>query len=138
MIVENKLPEVIKKHILKNVKLSEIDHYEKEWKFKYRVYRDLIIKNSMEIVKNIDMNDKRKLLLFSYSGSIIYLGPKKRKGRSLQYCRLDSRTDTPNYYSEDGINFLTNITLDRTLYFDAKYFKNSSPIFEIAVTREFL
>ena len=134
MISSNILPVVIQKHILKNVESATVDHYEKEWKHKYNTYLDIIKNNSMDLVSKISKKDKRGLLLFSYSGSIIYLGPLKWRGRKLEYSRLDSRTDTPNYYTEKNIRLFNDVIIHKTLYCNGMYFKNTSPIYQIAVT----
>lgn len=135
MIVNDNLPVVIKKHIGKNIELSEIDSIDSQWQKKYKLYLEIVEKNSMYIVDDIRIEDRRGLLLFSYSGSIIFLGSETKKGRSLKYCRLNSRTDTPHYHFEDKIRLLNDISIGRILYFDAMYFKNTSPIYKIAVAK---
>lgn len=135
MLVNDNLPEVIKKHLVKNIELSEIMGISKQWQNKYKLFLEIVEKKSMNLVKEVRIEDKRGLLLFSYSGSIIYLSPISRKGRTLKYCRLNSRTDTPHYHYETKIKILNDVYIGHIVYFDAIYFKNTSPIYKIAILK---
>lgn len=126
------LPKVIENHISNNIKLNTISSIKIQWNKKFNSFLNLVEKNSLDVVDYVNIEDKSGILLFTYSGSLILISPLENDNRWLEYSGLEERINVPNIISEDNVKILTDIYIDRRVYFDAILLKNTSPIFKIA------
>lgn len=125
------IPEVILNHYITNPNLNQ--SFTKKWLERYQTFMKIVKSNEMELVDHYPTWEKGMVLLLTYSGSILLIGPKLDDKRWIEYTCIKSRDDVPGHISEEGIDLLNDIEVGKITYFDAEIIKNTSPIFHIAI-----
>lgn len=126
------IPEVILNHYITNPSLKQ--SFTTKWIERYQTYMKIVNSNEMSLIDHYPNWEKGFVMLLTYSGSIILLGPQLDGVRWIEYTCIKSRHDVPDQISEQGINLINDIEIGKITYFDANIIKNTSPIYHIAIS----
>lgn len=103
------------------------------WREKRALYEEQTVAVGMTPTRKIDDDDRRGVLLLTWSGSLIALGPAADDGRSLHYVRIGPRSDGPESVSDPHVQVDGAIECDKPVRFTAGPISRSSEVLEIAV-----
>lgn len=103
------------------------------WLAKRALYEEQTLAVGMKPVQRIDADDGRGVLLLTWSGSLIALGPATDDGRSLHYVRIGPRSDGPESVSDPQVLVDGAIERDKPIRFASGPISRSSEVLEIAV-----
>ena len=133
------LPERIRRHLEAITESSGLPPGEESLE---RVTRNWLAKRELfvEQRKALDMTeesrfaaeDPRALLLLTYSGSLICLGPSTDEGRSFEYASIKLRADVPDILVTEGCGLAEDAVVDAPLRFSGCPVESSSEILFIA------
>lgn len=124
------IPEVILNHYITNPNLTP--SFTKTWLERYNTFMKIVNSNELKLVDHYPIWKNELVLLLTYSGSILLIGPKIDDTRWIEYKCIGNREDVPHHISEEGIDLLNDIEIGKITYFDAEIIKNTSPTFLIA------
>ena len=134
------LPDRVRAHLEKITRSSGLpenaESYEKMarlWAEKKRLFEEQIRSLDMVEEENLALDDSRPVLLLTYSGSLISLGPKGRAGRRLEYASIELRSDVPHLLVEEAAELVGDLRVDRAAEFRGGRVKSSSSLFKMAV-----
>ena len=86
----------------------------------------------MELSEEIDAEDRRALIILTYSGSIVSIGPLK-KTRDVEYASIHLRADVPKSVVVAETNLEEGIKRNKPVCFSSGAIKRTSPAYMIAV-----
>jgi nucleoid DNA-binding protein len=134
------LPEKIQKHlsgILANTEMPKNDDslevLAHNWIEKRDSFNTMIKGLAMHEEGSLAASDKRAVLLLTYSGSLIGLGPVRSDGRWMEYASIKLRANVPDIVTVDKTSVQDTIAVDATANFTEGKIKSTSAIFKIAV-----
>ncbi len=137
------LPQKIQSHIkevAKSVSLPEgenaIETLAQVWLEKKRMFEEQIHNLHMVETPFLGKEDKRGVLILSYSGSLISLGTLTEGRRMVEYASIGLRKDVPEIAKKDDACIVTDLNSDQIVEFADGPIKKSSPILKIAVCGE--
>jgi nucleoid DNA-binding protein len=104
------------------------------WAEKKRLFEEQIRSLDMEEVETLAADDPRPVLLLTYSGSLISLGPASaRGGRRLEYASIELRADVPHLLVEEAVGPAADLRIEQAAEFSGGRVKRSSSLQKIAV-----
>ena len=139
------LPEEIKTHIEEITKSSGFPDNEdsleimaKAWIEKRDAFLEQVNLFNMEETNFYDKDSEQGLVVMTYSGSLLNIGPLTENGREIKYSSIGLRTDVPSIAKKDHAGLLSPIELDKVAEFENGPVKSTSRILKIAVFKKLL
>jgi len=145
----NELPLPIQKHLLgiageQNKQSDEafIQTLVDVWKQKEELFRKQIESVKLEIVDSVSHKDTRGMMILSYSGSILCVGPvfltstNINLGRWIEYSSIKIRTEVPDIITGKGANLAGPLSTGQSVHLENSKVKTTSPAYLIAVCPE--
>ncbi|HOT61428.1 MAG TPA: HU family DNA-binding protein [Treponemataceae bacterium] len=109
------------------------EQYARIWKKKFDLFTGQVANVGLEIVKSLEKDDPRAMILLTYSGSLVSMGPAQNGKRWLEYASIKFRSDVPDFVTGQGVSLAGPVKQDSTVGFDGSTLKQSSAIYRIAV-----
>ena len=138
--MERELPPEVADHLQELVTSSDEDWAKESgaldrlgglWLEKNRLFEEQIGLLGMEFVERIGAEDPRGMILTTYSGSLVALGP--GSPRKLEYASIKMRSDVPDVLRNDGVNLAAEAAVGSKASFTGTPLKSTSAIYRIAV-----
>lgn len=133
------LPERIRRHLEAITESSglppgaeSLKKITENWLAKKRLFVEQREALDMTEESRFAVEDPRALLLLTYSGSLICLGPLTEEGRSFEYASIKLRADVPDILVTEGCNLAEDAVVDAPLRFSRCPVESSSEILFIA------
>lgn len=102
------------------------------WLTKRRLFSEQISALSMESEGAHSADDPRGVLMITYSGSLLVLGPAGDTGRALEYASISLRADVPDLVTASGVALATDAVVDQPVLLSDSPVERSSEVLEIA------
>lgn len=103
------------------------------WLAKRRLYHEQTDSLRMVAAEAIEIDDPNGMLLLTYSGSLIVLGPADNDGaRALEYVSIALRTDVPHILRAAGARVRARVVVDQPLVLGDAPLEHSSDLLSIA------
>ncbi len=90
----------------------------------------------MELIDSFGMDDERGIIVLTYSGSIISIGPKEEGQREVEYASIHLRSDVPKTISIQSAELAEDVRGGRAIQFSKGPLKKTSAVYKIAVCDE--
>lgn len=104
------------------------------WVEKEEIFAKKIIEEKMELVDSFDPEEEQGgVLLITYSGSILSVGPAGEEGRNTSYASIGLRKDVPELAEAEDGELAEKIVVGERALFTRGPIQKSSPIYKIAV-----
>jgi nucleoid DNA-binding protein len=139
----NNLPEYIKRHLESVLKSSGMpdtqdsyDKISKIWVEKKEMFEAQTKNLDMIEVESFEVEDKRAILMLTFSGSLVSLGPLSNDKRWLEYASIKLRNDVPDIVQTEKVIIEENIINNRGILFKEGPIKNTSAVFKITTFSE--
>jgi hypothetical protein len=139
----DKLPEKVKRHIKEISKLVIIPKNEKKaeeiaklWCEKERFFYNYLDKYQLVSVDFLEEDDKRGAIVFTYSGSILKIGPLRGKHRTVEYNSFKLRKDVSDKVVIQNASLAYDIIKDEPIDFKDTKIKTTSPVFLIGTSQK--
>jgi nucleoid DNA-binding protein len=136
----NQLPENIQVHLKQITESSGLPDSEdsieliaQNWVEKKELFEAQIRSLGMSEVETFEKVDERPVLLLSYSGSLISIGPLAGESRWIEYASIKLRSDVPNVVSIPESDLEKDIHIDAEAVFTRGKMKQTSSLLKIAV-----
>ena len=133
------LPEAVQAHLINLIKGSALPDTPKFrsrlagiWDKKCTLFEQQINYLDMELAESLDADDIRAMIILTYSGSIVSIGPLKET-RDVEYASIHLRADVPKSVVVAETNLDGEIALNKPVCFSSGAIKKTSPAFMIAV-----
>lgn len=110
--------------------------FEQLWLEKFKLFTSQMKGIEMESTDTFAKEDPRGLILLTYSGSLICLGPKGSDGRWLEYASIKLRKDVPELMRAEGAALGSALARDECALFEGTSLRKSSPLFRISCCPE--
>ncbi|MBI9106363.1 MAG: HU family DNA-binding protein [Spirochaetales bacterium] len=143
------LPESIQKHLLGLAKEREMQddgaylgRLVEVWHQKEELFRQQIRSVKLELVENVSQKDTRGMMILSYSGSILCIGPvfltstNVNFSRWIEYSSIKLRTEVPDIIMEKGATLDSSPTIGESVRLCSSKVQSTSPAYLIAVCPE--
>ncbi len=104
------------------------------WQEKFRQFSGKTAEGNMEALDRLEVDDSRGVLMLTYSGSLLSVGPDSDDGRKVDYVSIGLRSDVPESISGEAVSFAASPECGRPVEFTAGPISKSSPIFAMAAT----
>ncbi len=134
-----KLPEAVQAHLLHLIRSSALPDTPEFrsrlagiWNRKCTLFEQQINYLEMELVDKVDTNESMAMIILTYSGSIISIGPLKET-RDVEYASIHLRADVPKSVVVTETNIDGELLRDKPVCFKTGAIKKTSPAFMIAV-----
>jgi nucleoid DNA-binding protein len=134
------LPDKIQKHlagILAGTEMPKDDQsleiLAQNWIGKKGTFDTMIKSFAMHEEGSLAAADARAMLLLTYSGSLIGIGPERGEGRWMEYASIKLRHNVPEIVAVEKTGIKDTIAVDATANFTEGKIKSTSAIFKIAV-----
>jgi nucleoid DNA-binding protein len=141
--INNNLPEYIKRHLESVLKSSGMpdtqdsyDKISKIWVEKKEMFEAQTKNLDMIEVESFEIEDKRAILMLTFSGSLVSLGPLSNDKRWLEYASIKLRNDVPDIVQTEKVIIDENIINNRGIIFKEGPIKNTSAVFKITTFNE--
>lgn len=109
----------------------------RSWKDKEDAFVHQILVNKMEVIEELDPAEEEcGVLLLTYSGSLISIGPFSDGKRKASYASIGLREDVPELAESDDSVLSGAIKTGEAVEFKKGPIQKSSPVFKIAVFSE--
>jgi nucleoid DNA-binding protein len=105
----------------------------RNWRDKYELFTSQSKLLGMEEAERLDADDCRGLIILTYSGSLLSMGPAQEGGRWLEYASIKLRADVPDIVSGTGAVLSAPPAKDQSLAFSKGPIESTSAIYRIAV-----
>ncbi|MDA3938798.1 MAG: HU family DNA-binding protein [Spirochaetia bacterium] len=135
----NELPVRIQIHIQSILESSELpDNTDSRnlmadtWERKSSLFKQQANLLNMEIINGIEADDLRGMIVMTYSGSIVSIGPKE-KAREVEYASIHLRTDVPKTISIVATELSDDIHIGEAVRFTTGQLKQTSAAYMLAV-----
>ncbi len=102
------------------------------WLAKRRLYHEQTDALRMVVAEALEIDDPNGMLLLTYSGSLIVLGPASDDGRDLEYVSIALRTDVPQILRAARVSVGARVTVDAPLVLSDSPLEHSSDLLSIA------
>ena len=138
----NDLPKEIQSHLKQLA--TEIQHSPEQnlleklssvWEQKEKLFVQQAEMIEMEAVQELAKDDPRAVLLLTFSGSLVSLGPGE-ENRWAEYSSIHLRTDVPKIIADDAVTLRTDPRVQHPLELSAGRLKQTSAIYLIYVCKE--
>jgi nucleoid DNA-binding protein len=143
------LPEAIKRHLLglateknKQNDLEYLHTLTDVWRQKEELFREQIKSVKLELVDSVSNKDTRGMMILSYSGSILCVGPvfltstNINFSRWVEYSSIKLRTEVPDIIMEKGASLSAMLSVGQSVNLENSRVKTTSPAYLIAVCPE--
>jgi nucleoid DNA-binding protein len=132
-VMEKQLPEAIAAHLKELVSGDEeaLRRLEDLWMEKIRIFEEQIRLLGMDFVESVDADDERGMILTTYSGSLMALGP--GFSRHFEYASIKVRSDVPNIVRGENASLSGGVTVGDKASFSDCPVKHTSAVYRIAV-----
>lgn len=140
------LPQAIQKQLLWIAAEQErkddaafIDDLTEVWEKKAALFLDQIKAVNLELVESVSAGDMRGMMVLTYSGSLLSIGPVFQTAtnvnfsRWVEYSSIKLRTDVPDIVSEWDAVLAADFGRDKPVKLDNARIKSTSPSYLIAV-----
>ncbi len=134
------LPDKIQKHlsaILANTEMPKNDEslevLAQNWIEKRNSFDTMIKSLAMHEENSLAAADTRAMLLLTYSGSLIGVGPDRGDGRWMEYASIKLRANVPDIVAVEKTAVQDMVAVDATATFTEGKIKSTSALFKIAV-----
>jgi nucleoid DNA-binding protein len=135
----NELPDVIKHHLQSVTDTSglpkgpeSLEKITNNWLEKRQLFQDQLSALDMIEVERLDDFDTRAVLVLTYSGSLVALGPETGSGRWMEYASIKLRQDVPDLVQRDRVSTAAPIAKDAPVELKEAPVKASSPALIVA------
>ncbi|MDA3948963.1 MAG: hypothetical protein PF508_07030 [Spirochaeta sp.] len=139
----DEVPEAVQGHIRSITKTSglpdtdeSIEKIAHAWLEKKRLFEERLEEHEMSEVDEYSADETRGAVLFTYSGSLITVGPGDEGTRSIGYTSIGLRQDVPDQAATTDTNLSEDIAVDGSAQFTNGPIKKSSPVYSIAISPE--
>ncbi len=138
--MEKDIPAEVATHLKEMVRTSEEDWAKEKgalerlsdlWVDKNRLFDEQIQLLGMSYVDQIDPDDKRAMILGTYSGSLVALGP--GSARKFAYASIKIRSDVPDILNSEDVVLTAPVAIGSGAMFGGAAVKKTSAIHKIAV-----
>lgn len=106
------------------------------WIEKRSRFDERIEENKMNEIDEYGPEEERGALLFTYSGSLITIGPLVESTRTVEYNSIGIRRDVPESARSDSSALANTVLIDAPATFTNGPIKKSSAIYAIAINPE--
>lgn len=137
------LPDYIKKHLESVLKSSDLpntkdsyDKISKIWIEKKEMFEGQTKNLEMIEVESLEENDKRAILVLTYSGSLVSLGSLSNNKRWLEYASIKLRNDVPEILKAENILVSGDMKINQSIKFEECPIKSTSALFKITTFNE--
>lgn len=134
------LPEAIRKQIDLMAAAPEApkgDDYKellaKNWQAKYELFTSQAKALGMQETERMETDDGRGIIILTYSGSLVSMGPAQEGGRWLEYAAIKLRTDVPDIISGTGAVLANPPAKDQPLAYKKGPIESTSAVYRIVV-----
>ena len=134
------LPDKIQKHlsaILANTEMPKNDEslevLAQNWIEKRNSFDTMIKSLAMHEENSLAAADTRAMLLLTYSGSLIGVGPDRGDGRWMEYASIKLRANVPDIVAVEKTAVQDMVAVDAAATFTEGKIKSTSALFKIAV-----
>jgi nucleoid DNA-binding protein len=103
----------------------------KNWQDKYDLFTSQAKLLDMHETDKLETDDGRGLIILTYSGSLVSMGPAQDGGRWLEYAAIKLRTDVPDIISGTGAILVDPPAKDQPLTFKKGPIENTSSVYRI-------
>lgn len=138
--MEKEIPAEVAAHLKELVNTSEekwagedgaYDRLEELWLYKQRVFEEQIQLLGMTFIDSVDADDARGMILATYSGSLVALGP--GTSRKFGYASIKVRSDVPDILNSEDVSLAEGLKTGSGASFNGAQVKKTSAIYKIAV-----
>lgn len=143
------LPETIKKHLLglaaEQNRQDDVEYIQTltdVWQQKEDLFRAQAKAVKLDLVEEVSNKDTRGMMILSYSGSILCIGPvfltnsNINFSRWIEYSSIKLRTEVPDIIMEKGASLTNPVTVGESVQLEGSKVKATSPAYLIAVCPE--
>jgi len=99
---------------------------------KLECFDNLVKDNSLEEIKYFNKDDPSGVLVITYSGSLLSIGPLKNGVRKSRYASIGIRRDVPKIATDDFSTLLSDISMDKSIHFKSGPINKTSCIYKLA------
>jgi nucleoid DNA-binding protein len=138
--IVSQLPEKIQKHLQGILPSTDLPANEESmeilaanWVGKKDLFESMTKGLSMQETQSCIAEDKRAMLIMTYSGSLVGIGPDRGEGRWMEYASIAQRSDVPGIVSVEETGLKDPVSVDTNVNFTKGSVKNTSSVFKIAV-----
>jgi len=139
----NQIPQNIQEHIrdilitsgLPNTPES-LDLMSEAWLRKKDAFESEIEKLGMEEVDMLGKDDFHGVLVLTYSGSLINIGPLIENSRRVEYASIGLRQDVPETARDDNAMLACDVFIDEEIEFEKGPIKMTSAAYKIALCKD--
>ena len=111
-----------------------IELLKKLWLKKDKLFSDQIALLKMEDLSHLEMDEKRALLLLTFSGSLVTLGCGEK--RTMEYASIKLRTDVPHIIKSEQVTLISPLDKGASVSFSGGQLQNTSALYKIVVCPE--
>jgi len=140
------LPEAIQKHLL-GLAMEQGRHEDMQylktltdvWRQKEELFRQQIRSVKLELVNSVSNKDGRGMMILSFSGSILCIGPvfttstNINFSRWIEYSSIKLRTEVPDIIMDKGASLASPVSAGQPVQLLNSRLKTTSPAYLIAV-----
>lgn len=101
------------------------------WLEKNRLFEEQIGLLGMEFVEKVESDEPRGMILTTFSGSLVALGP--GSPRKMEYASIKMRSEVPDVLRNDGVKLIDPPAVGSKASFSGTPLKNTSAIYRIAI-----
>jgi nucleoid DNA-binding protein len=138
--LSQKLPEGILRHLKGVIASSGLPFTEetlealvKAWVEKQRMFEGQTRALDMQDARDFRFDDPRGVLLLTYSGSLVSLGPLEEAGRHVEYASIHLRTDVPHLVRVERVKLESGLVQHEAATLLGGPIRKTSPLLKIAV-----
>ena len=137
--MNTEIPAEVAAHLSELVKSSDeawaaedgaLEKLEDLWLVKQRLFVEQIELLDMEFVDRVSADDPRGMILTTFSGSLVALGPGSR--RKFAYASIRMRSDVPDILNAEDVSLAEDAGVGRGAVFHGAPVKKTSAIYRIA------
>jgi hypothetical protein len=139
----DQVPETVKDHLVKLVKTAglpddeeSVERISQAWLEKKETFERRIAQFNMEETDEFEKDDENAVLMMTYSGSILSIGPVMDGVRNVEYSSIGIRKDVPESAVDETSTLARDIEIDDEVVFEKGPIRKSSPIYKIALFTE--
>ena len=144
--VKNEIPEKVLKHLTGiaaeqglDQNTEYINNLIEVWKRKVKLFRDQINSMKLQAADEILQNDARGIMVLTYSGSLLSIGPVFPSGtninftRWMEYSSIKLRTEVPDILMEKKVSLASPPAVGKPVEFSGSRIRATSPVYLMAV-----
>lgn len=138
MQIDN-LPEAVQAHLLYLIRSSSLPDTPEFrsrlagiWNKKCSLFEQQIHSLDMDLADRMDAEDSRAMIILTYSGSIVSIGPLE-ESREVEYASIHLRADVPKSVTVTSTNLEGEVCRDKPVCFSSGQIKKTSAAYMIAV-----